>query len=392
LAARLYHPPAWFLCLLRRFWPIAQLPGWAAVLRYDDVAEVLTCSDVFVVPFDKEIARLNDGAEPGTPFILGIDDKAEHESQLKPVMQAFRRADVDAVVARVSRDSAEKALAGVRKIDAIRELITGVPLEVCREYYGVKIDDGQKFAYATIDVSGHLFGPPPIKPKDSIDAAAAYVRDVVDQAIRRETDRPSDGDTVLARLIRTHGANPALVRAFLIGMIVGFVPTNTMAGGHILEVLLRRKEWMGAACEAAAAGDDDLLKRCLFEAMRFMPLNPGPFRLCSRDYTVAADTPRAHKIRKGTRVLASTMSAMFDSRQIEKPWEFNPRRPASDYMHFGYGMHWCVGFYIAQAQIVETFRALLVRPGLRRARGAAGKLERRGLFPDHLHVEWGAQR
>jgi hypothetical protein len=47
-------------------------------------------------------------------------------------------------------------------------------------------------------------------------------------------------------------------------------------------------------------------------------------------------------------------------------------------------MHWCAGFFIAQAQIVATFAPLVLQPGLQRA----GRLRRRGLFPDSLRVRW----
>ncbi|MGQ0546920.1 MAG: cytochrome P450 [Betaproteobacteria bacterium] len=395
LAAWLANPPRWLLWFLRNCLPILRVPfaNFAGVFRYDDVAEVLTQHQVFKVPFGEEIARLNDGVRPGkkgTPFILGIDDEREHLEQLRQVAKMFPREDVPAHVARISSEHARARIAAAAqgRMDAIPELITAVPLEVCRRYYGIDVPaaDGQRFAYATIDVSGHLFGPPPIEPKAAIDVAANYVRAVVDAAIQREAGHPSGAQTVLARMV-ADGLERKLVRSFLIGMIVGFVPTNTMAGGHILEVLLRRPKFLAAARQAAAAGDGDLLGRCLFEAMRFRPLNPGPFRVCSADYTLAADTWRAKTIRKGARVLASTMSAMFDSRHLARPRRFDPRRPASDCMLFGFGMHWCAGFFIAQAQIVETFRPLVLQPQLQRA----GKLRRRGLFPDHLPVRWKAQ-
>jgi len=59
------------------------------------------------------------------------------------------------------------------------------------------------------------------------------------------------------------------------------------------------------------SGDDDLLAHCLFEALRFNPINFGPFRLCAKDYIVAAGTGRSKRLKAGTKVLASTMSAMF---------------------------------------------------------------------------------
>ena len=388
LAAWLANPPRWLLWFLRTFIPILRVPflNFAGVFRYDHVAEVLTQHNVFKVPFGDEIARLNDGATPGTPFILGMDDEAEHAAQLHEVAKAFARSDA-VEVGRISWDFASASVAAAKgEMDAIPRLITAAPLEVCRKYYGVHIPDGQRFAYATIDVSGHLFGPPPIRPKKDIDVAADYMRSVVDAAIQREDDHPSGGQTVLARLVASR-LERRLIRSFLIGMIVGFVPTNTMAGGHILEMLLRRPKFLAAARAAAEAGDRDLLSHCLFEAMRFMPLNPGPFRVCTADYTLAADTWRAKTIRKGSWVLASTMSAMLDSRHLARPRKFDPHRPASDYMLFGFGMHWCAGFFIAQAQIVGTFAPLVVQPQLQRA----GRLRRRGQFPDHLPVRWKAQ-
>lgn len=391
------HPPQWFWWVLRKLCPIPRLFRWAAVTRYDDVAEVLARSDVFRVPFGAEIARLNNGQSPGTPFILGIDDRSDHDLQLALVMQAFRRADVDTAVRSVSSDFAKTQLAKAagNRVDAIPALITGAPLAVCQSYYGIAMDDPQKFAYATIDVSGHLFGLPPIERDPKIDVAAGYVRAVVDRSINAELAAPASRDTVLARLVALHRKDPVQlpleqVRGFLIGMIIGFVPTNTMAGGHILEMLLRKRQFLQPARQAALAGDDDLLRHCLFEAMRFWPLNPGPFRICARDYTVAAGTPRAATIKKGSMVLASTMSAMLDERQLRNPGVFDPQRPASNYMLFGYGMHWCVGFFIAQAQIAETFKPLLMLSDVRRAKGKDGKLKLRGLFPDHLHVQWGA--
>jgi cytochrome P450 len=384
----------WLHWLLRTACPIARLGGWAAVTRYEDVAEILTRNDVFKVWFDKEIARLNDGEEPGTPFVLGIDNARQHDDQVKLVMQAFRRSDVD-IVTRVSRDAARQIVKESNgHMDAIPNLITRVPLELCQEYYGVHIPgDRQKFAYATIAVSEYLFGPPSsgADASNQVNQGATYVRWVLDHEIDREIKSPSGGHTVLCQLVQMYQSNGLTrkdVRAFLMGMIIGFVPTNTIAGGHILEMLLKKPAFRAKARGAALAGDDDLLKHCLFEAMRFMPLNPGPFRICSHDYELGADTRRCKTIKKNTKVWASTMSAMFDCRQVKKPFVFNPGRAAADYMLFGYGLHWCAGIFIAQAQITQTFKALLERPGLERAPGRSGRLQLRGAFPDHLCIDF----
>src|SRR5205807_10621889 len=114
--------------------------------------------------------------------------------------------------------------------------------------------------------------------------------------------------------------------------------------------------------------------------MPFMPLNPGPSRICAADYTVPPETPRKTTIERGTKLLAGTESAMFDNRRVVRPRTFNPDRPPTDYMLFGHGLHWCVGAYIAEAQITQTFKALLVQKRLRPAMGRNGKLKTLGPF------------
>jgi cytochrome P450 len=372
-------------------WPIARLGRYAVVARYDDVQEVLARSDVFEVPFAHEIARLNDGDGDGTPFILGIDDRAKHDAQATAVMQVFRREDIAVRVARFSaRRAREIVAAGNGKLEAIGHLIRRIPLEICTEYYGVDIANPEAFTEAAIGVSGHLFGIPPIVEKAAANRQAAIVRADIDRSIAAERAKRSGKDTIVARLCKLP-LEDRQIRAFLMGMIMGFVPTNTMAGGNILEMLMRRPKFLAAARAAAQCGDDDLLGHCLFEALRFMPINFGPFRRCNRDFVLAGGTPRATRLREGTFVLASTMSAMFDPASVENPTRFVPGRPASQLMHFGFGLHWCVGAFIARAQITQTLKPLVAMPTLRRAEGRSGQLKRTFPvigFPQRLEMRY----
>lgn len=387
-------------------WPVPRLFGLRLVVRHDHVREVLARDDVFEVPFGAEIARLNDGEAPGTPFLLGLDDRAAHGEQANTLMSVFRLADDIKRVTRLSFDCAQAHL-GTKadaRFDAIGDLLTAVPLDICERYFGVPLAPSERtlFARASIELSGHLFGCPPIGPskhgRENI--AGDYVRAVVDRAIdlavrRAVAATPAAEGSVASRreketavdwLLREYGAGTDgrhHVRAVLIGMIVGFVPTNTMAGGYMLETLLtprpgrkRPREMMEEASRAAASGDDDRLARCLFEALRFKPINLGPFRDCRRPYAIGGVTVRA-----GEHVLASTSAAMFDRRVVKKARRYVPERPASNHLHFGFGMHWCLGAAIARVQLTQTFKALLLREP-----GRASRLEYWGLFPYRLEV------
>ena len=395
--------PRWLFRLLRCL-PKAGFPpwftwfGWIIVTRFDDVQEVLAHDQVFRVPYGEKTRKLNGGPN----FLLGMEDGERYRRYQKLVMRAFRLEDAQSVVSRMAaRLSRELLEASPGKIDAIEGLLTRVAVLICKEYYGLPIADPTVFGLWTIAMSTHIFvDAATVVPahRDAAEAAAERIRALVDGAIVQARTTPRSSDTVLSRLIEMqateHDLTDEIIRAFLIGMVMGFVPTNTLAGGNILAVLLqrrsflawllRRRSFMSHAREAALAGDDDLLQRCLFEALRFKHIHWGLTRICYKDYTIAEGTFRRKPVRAGAKVLASTWSAMFDPRRIKNPNVFDPFRPPTDYMLLGYGLHWCIGAYIAYAQITQTFKQLLVQEKLEPADGEDGQLQLLGDFPQHL--------
>ncbi|MCB1488104.1 MAG: cytochrome P450 [Bauldia sp.] len=378
-----------FLRLMRRFWPIARLPGTGLtfITRYDDVQEVLGADEAFPVLFGDKVKELNGGPN----FVLGMAESPEYRAIQRQVMRAFRREDIAAIVTPMAARLATGIVeAADGRLDAIEDLITLVPTRICEDYYGIVLEPEQRvpFSQWTFAMSMYMFADPFDDPRARPPAVAGAeaLRAIVDASIAKAKASPA-ADTVIARLLAMpDGPDDETIRTYLVGMIAGFVPTNTMAAGNMLEIMLQRPEFLEKAQAAARAGDDALLWRCLFEASRFKPINPGPFRRCGEDTVVAKGTRRAKTIRKGEVLLVSTWSAMFDERRVADPWRFNPGRPATDYMIFGHGLHWCLGALIAEAQITQTMKALLVQDNLRRAEGVDGTLRHLGSFPQHLVV------
>jgi cytochrome P450 len=183
------------------------------------------------------------------------------------------------------------------------------------------------------------------------------------------------------------GLEEDVIHAQLFGMVLGFIPTDVLAGGNILETLLNNPDFMRRTRAAALAGDDELLWRCLREALRFRNINPGPWRVVwGAGHTLNRGTDDEVRFEPGAAVLASTQAAMFDPRRIKRPHSFDPDRPDEDYLVFSVGQHWCVGAYIAIAQITQTFKPLLRREGLAALDGKRGCMKRFTVFPLHLHV------
>lgn len=373
----------------RRFMPVFIAKGWAFVSRYDDVVDVLKRQDVFAVPFGVKIEALNGGPN----FLLGMANGDDYRALHAVVARVFPDSDNRAIVAPIAAEEAEALVAASGgKLDAIQNLVTRVPTRLCERHYGVDVPDEVRFGHITIAMSTFMFGDPTDDPvvREEALKAGAELRPLIDGAIAAAR-KVAGQATIAGRLVRERGGDGQLlddgtIRAILIGMITGFVPTNTMAGGHMLEMLLRRPDMMRAARAAALADDDHLLTRVLWEAFRFLPLNPGPFRICAADAVIGEGTRHARPIRQGTKMLVGTHSAMFDPRRIAHPKAFDPGRASRDNLTFGSGLHWCIGAPLAEAQIVHTLKPLLMRRNLRRAPGAAGRLSKDGPFPAHLTV------
>ncbi|WP_298301858.1 cytochrome P450 [uncultured Erythrobacter sp.] len=382
------HPLAVFK-FLRRWWPIPNLFGWAAITRFDDVAEAMQNDKAVATPFGPKMKDL----AAGPNFVLGMADSDEYQAMHHEIMRVYPPEDNDAIIAPFSYQEAHRLVnEGEGKIDGIGGLLTLIPILICEKYYGLRVEDKAGFARWTIAMSSYMFGDPANDPKikEAAFAAAALVRPIVDEAIDRAQAGPTE-DTIIARFVQRQKEAPEampdnVLRAIMLGMITGFVPTNTMASGHVLELLLSNPDWMRQARAAAIADDDDLLAGCLFEAMRFWPINPGPFRVAGEDFVIAEGTRREKLITKGTNMIVSTQSAMHDPRRVEDPGTFNPHREQTNSMLLGFGLHWCIGAPLARAQITQTFKALLKRDNVRRAPGKEGKMTKLGPFPENLWV------
>jgi cytochrome P450 len=256
-----------------------------------------------------------------------------------------------------------------------------------------------------MDISSYLFGDPLGNPavREKALQAAAQMRGFLDRAIADARTGPVDATTVLGRLVtmpqQEGGPTDEAIRAHLMGMVTGFVPTDTVAAGHMLDVLIgngrfltwSRTRFTKPVMRAIETNDDQQLTKCLFETLRFLPINPGPFRVCSQTYEVEGGGwfgRGSCRIPAQARLIASTQSAMFDRRAVERPYRFDPSRRRAEYMLLGSGLHACVGIHLAEAQITQTLKALLRQTNLRRVAGEAGQLQRDGPFPSRLMVQF----
>lgn len=382
--------PLWLLGLLRRFKPIARIGRFVLVTRNDDVRDILERQDEFETPYGPEMTELAEKAN----FILGMQDGPDYRRMKSAVLSAFPPDEVEAIVRPIARrHSQDIMMRAAPGFDVISGLLKIVPVRICRDYFGLLVEDEDRFADWSIAVSALLFSDPLGNPKTRELAlvAADRLKALVDRSVEAVRDGRTSKDTPLGRLVGMVDSDRLKIEqlhSIMIGMVAGFGPTNLLAGGNCLDVILTRPDARDAVERALATNDNGMLERAIREAMRFKPIWIGPMRYVPRDTVIAKGTPRERLVKAKSIVMPATLSAMFDPEAVERPEEFDTNRSQRDYLIFGHGIHLCIGTFIAYVQIGEGLRALFAKPGLRRSPGKAGKLQRLGAYPETLKVDF----
>ncbi|MCB1419451.1 MAG: cytochrome P450, partial [Notoacmeibacter sp.] len=392
IVSRFLENPRWFLSLLRRFRPVAQIGPITVVTRNADVRDILERQDEFQTPFGPEMAEM----AKGTNFILGMQDGPQYRQMKSACLSAFPVDEVEKKVRPIAARLAREAMMGAEPgFNPVHDLLKMVPARICRDYFGLVIGDEEQFADWSIALSSLFFADffGDVTTRELAVSAADAMNKVIARSIEAVRAGQVDPQTPLARLVAIHDADPDRIsingiHSVMMGMVSGFVPTDLLGGGNCLDVILSKPEARRALEEAIAARDDALVDKAIREAMRFKPINIGPLRHVPRDAVVAKGTPHERIIKAGSVVMPATFSAMFDERVVANPETYDISRPESDYILFGHGIHWCIGSLIARVQIAECMKVLFERPNVRRSSGAKGRLKRLGAFPASLHVDF----
>ena len=365
--------------------------GTAVVTRREDVTDVLTRDDDFGVVYGPRMEMITGGEN----FFLGMQDTARYTRDVSNMRLAVRRDDVaqrvKPILDAVSHDLVDQARG---RIDVPQQLTQPAAARLLADYFGTPGPSELLIAEWTTTLFWYLFidlkADPTLDARAVADAAAFRTWMDGHIAVRKASGEAKDD--VLGRCLAMQaGGMPGMsdvdIRNNLIGLLIGELPTLSAAANLALDELLSRPKAFADACAAARSDDEDALGAHIFEALRFRPLNPVIYRRAMRDAWVATGRLRARHIAKGTMVMASNLSAMFDPIAIPDATSFRTDRPWETYILWGYGMHSCFGAHINRAALPAMLKPLLARPNLRRAAGADGQIDNAGTpFPQHLHL------
>jgi Dyp-type peroxidase family len=240
----------------------------------------------------------------------------------------------------------------------------------------------------------------------------------IDELMEEEFRKPSGQRHLLAALIgikRDQGAAASgntdeHIRAILAELLVGGIYTVGKAFANIVDLILgpdriepriativvegnrRRDGLMTVLREICSIGDEAVRKRRLDsfigECLRFRPVSPVLFRICTIDATV-----NGQPVCKGDLVCALIQAANMDASKFNAPQEFRLDREAGAYLHFGptAGPHRCLGEQIAMAELRSMLMAIAQLKDFRRAAGPRGELEELLRLPQSMVVRFAAE-
>ncbi len=387
---------------LRANQPIFKTPGPVVVTRYRDVIEVADLEEIFsVAPYGVAMMRNNGGPN----FILGMDDGPQFEQDLSILHLAVRRDDMErirTIVATRTRELVDQARSAGR-IDITDGFARMVPTLFAGDYFGVPGPDPVtlmtwvRLMFTDIFLN---FAQDPAVSERGMAAGVqfrAYLDALIAQIKRDRAAGAPEKDDVIGRLITMQKAPQAAltdsrVRDNLVGCVSGILENTNTAIVNILDWLLDHPDIMKGAVEAARNNDSVLLRKYVLETLRFHTPAPLMVRLSVREHILAKGTDRATTIPPHTVVFAANGSAMMDETELDNPGEFRLDRPPHHYLHFGWGIHQCLGKHISEVQVTEIVKGLLSLTNLRRAPGDGGRLQYAGPFPKSFVLEFDAMQ
>jgi cytochrome P450 len=338
----------------------ARTPLGLAVLRYAECAALLR--DRRLRPGNREnlaIQGITEGplARWWDEILLNIEG-ADHSRLRRLVVGAFTALQVERLVPAMRRSAHEllDAVAGQRRCEFIAAFADPYPLQVICALLAIPERDTSAFAGWANDL-GLAFGlaVPQFLPR--IEVALAGLCDRVDDLIARRRREP--GDDLVSDLIAVEEAGERLSDAELRMLVTGLIfagtdTTRTQLGRAMVLFTQHPEAW------ALLRQRPELAANAVEEAMRLVGSSPVITRVAVEDLEV-----NGLRIPAGTHLVLMIAAANTDPRVFDPVGpDITRKRPMQ--LTFGGGVHYCLGAWLARAELREALSILAERiPGLR---------------------------
>jgi len=282
-------------------------------------------------------------------------DPPEHTRLRKLVMPAFSPKSVARMRERVQQvvEQTLVELGDRTSFDFIADFAYPVPAIIIAELIGVPAEDRDRFKKWSDDILTLVFGAQgEANRRDVAQRGLQELTDYLRELIAEIRKHPGD-DSVIANLLQAHDADPPLTDEEIVSTCALLVfgghetTTNLIANGT-RQLLLHPDQW------ELLKARPELMGRAVEELLRF----DGPSRLEARLLVEDVEL-RGQTLRAGDNVFLVQSAANRDPEVFEDPHRLDITRERNNHVGFGFGVHHCLGNFLARLEAEIAFSAVL---------------------------------
>jgi cytochrome P450 len=341
--------------------PDGYRPFWT-VSKHRDVMEIEKQNDKFInaprtkllsIEFESKVREAM-GGRPMLVRAINQMDNPDHAKYKKLTHAWFQPKQVrllEESIGELARESIDRMLAHDGACDFYNDVVVRFPLKVIMLILGIPDEHGQHL----LDITRAYFGggdPEMQRGNDLIDATMAYM-DFFRGIARERRAHPTNDVATLIATAEVDGSPIGEFEAssyFVALASAGHDTTSaTLAGG--LLALIQNPEEM-----RKLRANPDLIPAAVDEMVRWVSPVKHFFRTATETYTLRGKT-----IHPGDHLMMAYPSANRDDEAFEQPFSFIADRNPNRHVGFGFGIHACIGMYLAKIEMVIFFRELLAR-------------------------------
>ncbi|SFS73400.1 cytochrome P450 [Saccharopolyspora flava] len=342
--------------------PLDDGPGFYALTRYDQVAEVSRNPQVF----------------SSEPVAVGLDDPPPEVTELLGSMLSTddpRHARLRRIVARaftprmVAKASDDVALLATEIVDALVErgpcdfvsqVAMPMPLEIVCRMMGVPASARPEVVTATNDLIAAVGDPdhedPCGRPRPTVLLdSARYMHELMSELATDRRANPTDD--VVTAMVQGDVDGEALsdlelVKLFVLLVVAGNETTRN-ALSHALTLFTEHPDQR----DLVLADLDERLPAAIEEVLRYATPVNWMRRTVKHDVDLLGQ-----RYRTGDRMIMYYVSANRDETVFVDPYRFNVLRNPNPHLGFGSrGPHFCLGAHLARREIGLMLRELFTR-------------------------------
>jgi cytochrome P450 len=341
--------------------PDGYRPFWT-ISRHKDVMEIEKQNEKFInaprtkllsIEFESKVKEAM-GGRPMLVRAINQMDNPDHAKYKKLTHAWFQPKQVRVLeerIAQLARESIDRMLAHSGTCDFYNDVVVWFPLKVIMLILGIADEHGQHL----LDITRAYFGggdPEMQRGNDLIDATKAYM-EFFRGIARERRAHPTDD---VATLIATAEVDGSLIGEFEASSYfvalasAGHDTTSATLAGGLLALIQNPAEMHKLRT------NPDLIPIAVDEMVRWVSPVKHFFRTATETYALRGKT-----IQPGDHLLMAYPSANRDEEAFDRPFSFVADRNPNRHMGFGFGIHACIGMYLAKIEMVIFFRELLKR-------------------------------